>query len=245
MKAKQVRKEPPLGETPTAADGEDDRSAADTVVDHICQGVLDGRLVPGQRLVESDLTRTLKVSRGPVREAFRRLEALGVITQNRHRGACVRTLEQKEATDLLQAVEPLAGLIAALAAAQVAQLTSATARTRTEKALKPYLEGVEDTTNLLGQRRHFYDALMHVGGNSQLPSLLPTMRIHLLRLQVQSFLAVDDRQRHLRDYADITQAVLAGDVKKAERLMCRHLKHMVAAVAQLPPAAFPTPRPGL
>ena len=41
-------------------------SSSDRVVETIVKGIRDGRLVPGQRLVESDLTTRLGVSRGPV-----------------------------------------------------------------------------------------------------------------------------------------------------------------------------------
>ena len=46
-----------------------------SVADYLSAAILNGRLVPGQRLVEAELTSDLGVSRGPVREAFRRLSA--------------------------------------------------------------------------------------------------------------------------------------------------------------------------
>ena len=71
-----------------AADTPDgDVSSTDRVVNHITEGVLAGRYVPGQRLVEADLTRTLRVSRGPVREAFRRLDARRSRAHEHDRGA--------------------------------------------------------------------------------------------------------------------------------------------------------------
>src|SRR5689334_5216430 len=76
---------------------EEDHSSTDRVVNHITAGILAGRYVPGQRLVEVDLTQVLKISRGPVREAFRRLDALGLVSTSRHRGAWVRTLSRTEA----------------------------------------------------------------------------------------------------------------------------------------------------
>jgi len=80
-----------------------------------------------------------------------------------------------------------------------------------ERELQPYRDRQEDMSNLLTQRRHFYDVLVTMSGNTQLPSLFPTMRIHLLRLQVQSFVDAENRRRHLDDYATIAKAVLAGD----------------------------------
>ncbi|MEM9313567.1 MAG: GntR family transcriptional regulator, partial [Pseudomonadota bacterium] len=60
------------------------------VMNAIITGIEKGRFVPGQRLIEADLTRELKVSRGPVREAFKRLAGEGVLVLSKHRGAFIR-----------------------------------------------------------------------------------------------------------------------------------------------------------
>jgi DNA-binding GntR family transcriptional regulator len=46
---------------------------------HLKEGILSGRYAPGQRLIEADLTSELGCSRGPLREAFRRLTAEGLV----------------------------------------------------------------------------------------------------------------------------------------------------------------------
>ena len=62
----------------------------------ITAGIESGRFVPGQRLTEAELTRQLGVSRGPVREAFKRLAGEGVLDLTRHRGAVVRAQTREE-----------------------------------------------------------------------------------------------------------------------------------------------------
>jgi DNA-binding GntR family transcriptional regulator len=220
---------------------ESDLSSSDRVVEHVTSNILAGRYVPGQRLVEADLTHSLQVSRGPVREAFRRLDALGILTRTMHRGACVRTLARAEAEDLLLAVEPLSALMARLAAERFATRAADFDAGRFERELKPFRDREEDLANLLIQRRHFYDVLVAIGGNTALPSLIPTMRIHLLRVQIQSFLDSEDRRQHLDDYAAVARAVWGGDAKAAEKAMSAHLRHGRATVTQLPDAAFPRP----
>ena len=59
---------------------------------HLKDGILAGRYAPGQRLIEADLTRDLGVSRGPLREAFRKLTAEGLIESVPNKGAVVRRL---------------------------------------------------------------------------------------------------------------------------------------------------------
>ena len=67
------------------------------------------------------------------------------------------------------------------------------------------------------------------------------MRIHLMRLQIQSYLDADNRRVHLDDYARVARAVLAGDARQAEKVMCQHIRAMRKAVAELPDSAFPRP----
>ena len=60
----------------------------------IVDGLYRGRYVPGQRLVEADLTRDFEVGRGSVREALSRLAAEGLVTMNLHRSAVLRQLSR-------------------------------------------------------------------------------------------------------------------------------------------------------
>ena len=218
------------------------QSASDRAVDFITEGILEGRIVPGQRLIENDLTRPLGFSRGPVREAFRRLDAQGILSKALNRGAYVRILSRQEALDLLLAVVPIGCLIATLAAQKVAETVSASERASIEAALLPYQQGKEDVSESPIQRRNFYDVLMSIGGNTQLPSILPVMRIHMLRLQIKSYLGLKDRQLHIAEYAAIAKAVLAGDAKKADKAMRLHLGGQLDMLADLPDSAFPERR---
>jgi DNA-binding GntR family transcriptional regulator len=223
------------------ADAESDISSSDRVVEHITSGILAGRFVPGQRLVEADLTHTLQVSRGPVREAFRRLDALGILARTMHRGASVRTLSRTEALDLLAASEPLSQLAGRLAAERMATRPKGFDAAAFERELKPFRDRVEDSRNLLGQRQRFYDLIIAMSGNTQLPSMMPNMRIQLLRLQIQSFRDMDDRRQHLDDYATVARAILAGNSKAAEKALAAHTRHTHQNIVDLPDAAFPRP----
>jgi DNA-binding GntR family transcriptional regulator len=216
-----------------------DVSSSDRVVNHITAGVLAGRYVPGQRLVESDLTRALRVSRGPVREAFRRLDALGIISRTMHRGACVRTLSRSEAVDLMTAIEGIDILTSRLAAAAVKNRAGGRRLIALERALRHYRDGEYDLAGMPGKRQQFYDLLIAITGNSQLPSLFPTMRIHLLRLQTQSYRSSDARNSDSDDFAAVARAVLAGDAAAAERASAAHDKRVLRWLLEMPDEAFP------
>ncbi len=222
-----------------APDGEDELSSTDRVVNHITAGVLAGRYVPGQRLVEADLTHALRVSRGPVREAFRRLDALGLLSRTLHRGSCVRTLSRTEAIDLMVASGSIDSLTARLAATAVRNRKGSRQFVKLERELHAYRDKEYDLTNAPQQRQHFYDILITMSGNTQLPSLFPTMRIHLLRLQTQSYRNLDDRRSDAEDFAAVAAAVLSGDGRAAERASATHHRRVQRALLTMPDAAFP------
>ena len=210
-------------------------SLADTVVEWLTSAILAGRLVPAQKLIEADISATLGVSRGPVREALKRLEAQGMVTLSRHRGAYVRAFTRRETDDLLIILDALTRVMAALAAGAVA--TGADAATM--RAAQAQLEGWDSSDpGLILQRRHFYDVLIAVGGNSQLASVMPLQRIHLLRLQAQPWFSAADFADRSAEYAAITQAVLAGNPPRAEAAMRQHMRRMRARLQNLPDAAF-------
>src|ERR1700712_4281578 len=81
--------------------------------------ILDGRLAPGQRLISRDMVEQLGISRGSLREAFRRLEADGLVDVVPNRGAVVRSLSAAEVANVYQIREALEGYAARVAAQNI------------------------------------------------------------------------------------------------------------------------------
>lgn len=78
---------------------ESSESLASRVVSVIHSDIVSGRLRPGDRLVQDDIASRLSVSRTPIREAIRHLEALGLVVTEKNRGAFVRPLDPKHIRD--------------------------------------------------------------------------------------------------------------------------------------------------
>lgn len=72
------------------------------VADSVEELILSGELAPGAKLNEVALAERFRVSRGPLREAFRLLEESGLIYQEKNRGAFVRVVELSEAAELYE-----------------------------------------------------------------------------------------------------------------------------------------------
>ena len=70
--------------------------------DHIRALVLDGTLKAGERLNEVSIAESIGISRGPLREAIKRLSGQGYLTMETHRGAFVKVYLPKEIIELYE-----------------------------------------------------------------------------------------------------------------------------------------------
>lgn len=213
-------------------------SATDRVADAITSGIRAGIFVPGQHLLEPDLTRRLGISRGSLREALKHLAAAGIVTLNRFRGAYISVLDRKSVMDLLDTLEPLARLAAHLAAENCS--------TEKERQLmRDAAAGIDaasrshNRARYLEQRRHFYNTMIEIGGNRELARAMPLARTDLFRAQVETIQSETQRQRHAAGYAAIAKAIIEQDAAEAERAVRKHFAGTRKTMKELPAAAFP------
>ncbi|WP_081979512.1 GntR family transcriptional regulator [Pseudooceanicola atlanticus] len=213
------------------------KSSPDIVFDAIITAIQNSTLVPGQRLVEADLTESLGVSRGPVREALKRLAAEGIVTLNQNRGAFVRALDRKDAQDLLQVLEVTCGLGANLAARQVSKGYMREEFDAVSEELLAH-EDRGDSRSFIEARRKFYDILFRASGNDELHRIIPLMQIHLLRLQFQTLMSEPDRSKQFDEYRAVIAAIKAGQFIRADRLMRIHIWRSRLSISRLDDNAF-------
>ncbi|MGE5339178.1 MAG: FCD domain-containing protein [Gemmatimonadota bacterium] len=197
-------------------------SLASAAQQEIARMILSGQLAPGAKLAEARLSEQLGVSRGPIREAFRRLEEAGLVRQEKNRGVFVRLVPLEEANEIYEVRAALEGLIGRLAArridaAQIEQLRSVVkkmyALDRTRKAETYFALNVE-----------FHDLLARAAGNS---ALLANYRrvVNELDLYRRETIArgTENIPGSTREHEAIVNAVAKGDEKLAERLMFDHV----------------------
>ncbi len=217
--------------SPEAAQSSAVISSPDVIFRDIVQGLYTGTCVPGQRLVEADMTQKWGVSRGTVREALNRLSAEGIVVLSRHRGASIRILAREEMQEMLEVLETLIGMAARLAAKRIGLGDN---RALFQNAFESLLRLRErpDSFDLLRARNRFYRALTTVGGNRELQNVLARMNVHLLRVQLRAQHQGLLTER-FEDYDRLGAAVLAGDVRRAELAARRHMRAMAAALEQV------------
>ena len=96
--------------------GADHRTLRELVADAILERILRGDLPPGTRLYEDKLAAELGVSRNPVRESIRALEATGLIEVIPRKGAYVVEIDRTDLVHLLGVRAVLEAYAAELAA---------------------------------------------------------------------------------------------------------------------------------
>jgi DNA-binding GntR family transcriptional regulator len=101
---------------------EDRRALVDNLAATLQARMLSGELVSGTRLRQEALAEEFGVSRTPIREALRKLQASGLIELRPHRGALVRGPSAREIRDAYEVRAELEGLAAELAAQRIHQV---------------------------------------------------------------------------------------------------------------------------
>lgn len=213
-------------------------SSSDRVVQGIIEELLAGRYVPGQKLIEADLTRKFDLSRGPIREALKKLAAEGVISLTPHRGAFIRAFSRRDLYEMLVVLENLVGLMARLAAEAVKSGNDPRPLSEAYELLGPYEEPGSKELSYIERRRNFYESLVQIGGNRQLARVMPSVEIHIIRAQFLPFMTDKEMEARLNEYSAITRAVLDGDPRKAERTARKHIAETKKRLSRCPDSAF-------
>ncbi|WP_205648555.1 GntR family transcriptional regulator [Acuticoccus kandeliae] len=209
----------------------------DRLVVGLRDGILNNRYAPGQRLIEADLTRDFGVSRGPLREAFRRLSAEGLLEIVPNRGALVRRLTYVETIELFQIRTALEALAVRLAAAAIDTDGNAA---RFEAAIERIWEDVPRTNGAVYHEENwqFHHAILDVCGNAQLAALSRQLQLPLIMLQLSGAMNPDMYQASVKEHRAIARAILAGDPDAAEARMRGHLGRALEIAAAMPESIF-------
>jgi DNA-binding GntR family transcriptional regulator len=200
------------------------------IVERLRDDILARRMAPGARLVEADLTQRFSVSRGPIREALRRLAAEGLIEHVPNRGALVRRLSVDDIRDLFQIRMELESLAARLAATA----PEPEKRARFEQAIAPIFdERPRETCAYLIENADFHAAVMELAGNRQLKELALKLQLPLIMAQVGDILTPQVLEDSVREHRVLATAIIARDELAADAAMRAHLgRAAVLAVAR-------------
>jgi len=209
----------------------------DDIIERLRGAILAGRIVPGQRLVASDLVEQLGVSRGSIREALQRLSADGLVDITPNRGAMVRRLSREQVRELFQIRINLEGLGARLAAERIHEADHRKQFLAVWKEVKP--DASERAWSFfMQQNRLYHRTIVSIGGNKQLTQLIDNLQLPIVMFQVGQSMQQENLVRSHQEHVLIAEAILAGDAHGAQIAMENHLKGSAEWILLLPNTAF-------
>lgn len=201
-----------------------DVSLAKVVREDILGRILRGGLAPGSRINEPDEALRLGVSRVPVREALRELEAMGLVVSRKNVGVFVRELAPREVADLYELRAVLDGHAGTRAAAlgDVPRralsrfLDAATAAMR--KAARRH-----DVPGYYAENLRFHWAVVEAAGNDKLSDAYRgiVQQLHLWRLK--NLAQPVGMAASIAEHDAIASAIREADSARAGRLLADHV----------------------
>jgi DNA-binding GntR family transcriptional regulator len=200
-------------------------SLSDRAFDYIRKSIFDGRFGPGDKINELDISNKLAISRGPVREAIRRMSSSGLLVFEPNSGARVVALSADKVEQLYDVREALEARAAALAAVRMTD-AERTALSRTLEAHSQQM--TEDNSNSYprgGSDWDFHLMILKGARNDVIWRIcgdeLKDM-FYLLRSQHGS--SPGRGRKALEEHRWVAEAIVAGNADLASLLMAQHIR---------------------
>ena len=201
------------------------QSLVDIVTQRLADAIMAGELAPGARISEHALAASLGVSRGPLREAIRRLEGRKLVERTTNIGVRVASLSLQGLSDLLTVREALEGIACRLACERMsdADVDGLAALLEEHGAQDGVREG---TAYVQGTRDYdFHFRIVTASGNQQLMHMLTEELYDLLRLyRFRSSTSAGRAGRALEEHRAVVAALRSRDPDRAEAAMRAHVR---------------------
>ena len=188
----------------------------------IQKDILSSNLVQGTKLTEQSLCKKYNVSRTPVREALRELEADGLIENIPNRGSFVIGISKQDISDFFD--------LRALLEVQGIEWSIKRMTDEEIDALKETVEFMEfytmkdDVEKVLSFNEKFHD-LLYTGTHDRiLEKMLNTFHIYLRHSAPKKIFTEDYLQTILKEHRAIFNAVEAKDVEAGKKAMAEHMR---------------------
>jgi DNA-binding GntR family transcriptional regulator len=200
---------------------------ATEIARHLREAIIRGELAPGERVNELKLTRTLVLSRSPVREAIRILAAEGLLTIEPHRGAHVRPVSDEDLEEIfdVRLMIESHGLRCGhrLTPSAIAPLRAAVDEARVAlraDAFEPWH----------GASLRFHDGLVALAANRHLARLHEELKVSLRRYQISIIRLPGQPERSQAEHESILDALEQRRVDQGVALVTAHITNLKEAV---------------
>lgn len=198
------------------------------VAEWLRQQIFAGQLEPGAWIDEVALTRTLGISRTPLREALKVLAAEGLITMKMRRGAYVTEVSEQD----LREVYHLLAVLEADAAADSATHASDAELSELRDLHAQLTTAVDDREAFFAINEAFHTRLLGIAPNRWRQQVVADLRKVMKLNRRQSLLKTGRIAQSLAEHQAIVSALLARDAEQAAQAMRTHFANGLQAAGE-------------
>lgn len=197
---------------------------ADEAYTELRSRIVRRELLPGTRLSELSLSKSLDVSRTPIREALRRLQAEGFVVFFPSRGFVVNSLSLDDINQIYTIRIPLEGIAGRLATPNLSvdRERMACLEELNGKMKKLCRQG--DAEAYADKNKEFHGIIFRACGNAWLINILENLTLQIGRFIVNAVHIPGRMERSLLGHGEIIEKLEAGDAIGVERAMAKHCR---------------------
>ncbi|WP_431284365.1 GntR family transcriptional regulator [Humitalea sp. 24SJ18S-53] len=193
---------------------------------YLREEILSGRLAPGERIRPELVASHLGLSRMPVREALRQLDAEGLVTLRANRGALVTRHDRAALAEIFE----MRALLEGLCARHAARAATPADIGDLEADLLAMRRALQDPARWAVRHEAFHDRLCNLSGRPRAAAEARRLRQLLLPALRDYATGRRDPETTGHEHEVIVDALRDGDARRAERLAVAHISANAASV---------------
>jgi DNA-binding GntR family transcriptional regulator len=203
----------------------DVRDSVQALAQCLRDDIFAGRLAPGQSIPQEEMSARYGMSRSPLREALRSLEAEGMIEYRANRGAVVASLDEPTVRHIYQvrrmlesgAINLVFDHIHDRAIAEFSRLDAAT-------------RNAKDPASFIHAHHEFHQTIYESTGNPVLAKAIHSHSVKAVLVPNLQLLIKAIKTCSKTDHAQLLEAFTRRDLKEAKKVTLEHLDHVESVI---------------
>lgn len=186
--------------------------------------ILRGKLIPGTRLMEIDLSKKMGASRTPIREALKMLAEDNLVAIEPNKGAYVSKISLRDLLEIIEIRESMDGSTSYHAAERIDEAT----KDKLYNAMVNYNKAAKngDQSQMIKWDTAFHSIIVEATGNKVMMQIADQIRELVLRFRYLYY-GDFERSAHVEpEHLAIYEAIVSGDAEKAKEASQLHIRNI-------------------